>query len=165
MKFKNISIIIIFFLLINITIFKIYWVPSDSMEKTIKSGDFTYVYQLPYLLNYGEPKYGDIMVFAYPLEEKYNYVKRLIGKPEDIILISENKLYRNGIEVVEEYINNSYVMEDYGPVTVPEYSYFFMGDNRERSIDSREWGFVDYSLIKGKVISVIWPLERAGEVR
>lgn len=165
MKFKNISIIIIFFLLINITIFKIYWVPSDSMEKTIKSGDFTYVYQLPYLLNYGEPKYGDIMVFAYPLEEKYNYVKRLIGKPEDIILISENKLYRNGTEVVEEYINNSYVMEDYGPVTVPEYSYFFMGDNRERSIDSREWGFVDYSLIKGKVISVIWPLERAGEVR
>lgn len=165
MKFKNISIIIIFFLLINITIFKIYWVPSDSMEKTIKSGDFTYVYQLPYLLNYGEPKYGDIMVFAYPLEEKYNYVKRLIGKPEDIILISENKLYRNGTEVVEEYINNSYVMDDYGPVTVPEYSYFFMGDNRERSIDSREWGFVDYSLIKGKVISVIWPLERAGEVR
>lgn len=165
MKFKNISIIIIFFLLINITIFKIYWVPSDSMENTIKSGDFTYVYQLPYLLNYGEPKYGDIMVFAYPLEEKYNYVKRLIGKPEDIILISENKLYRNGTEVVEEYINNSYVMEDYGPVTVPEYSYFFMGDNRERSIDSREWGFVDYSLIKGKVISVIWPLERAGEVR
>jgi len=165
MKFKNISIIIIFFLLINITIFKIYWVPSDSMENTIKSGDFTYVYQLPYLLNYGEPKYDDILVFAYPLEEKYNYVKRLIGKPEDIILISENKLYRNGTEVVEEYINNSYVMEDYGPVTVPEYSYFFMGDNRERSIDSREWGFVDYSLIKGKVISVIWPLERAGEVR
>ncbi len=69
------------------------------------------------------------------------------------------------VRIAEEYLNIKSEMMDYGPVTVPEYSYFFMGDNRERSIDSREWGFVDYSLIKGKVISVIWPLERAGEIK
>ena len=48
-------------------------------------------------------------------------------------------------------------MEDFGPVIVPENSYFFMGDNRNRSYDSREWGVVKYSQIKGKVIKVLWP--------
>ncbi len=165
MKIKKIFSIIIFFILINITVFKIYWVPSDSMENTINAGDFAYVYQLPYLLNYGRPEYNDILVFSYPKDKQYNYVKRLIGKPGDVISIFENKLYRNDSEVAEEYLNIKSEMMDYGPVTVPEYSYFFMGDNRERSIDSREWGFVDCSLIKGKVISVIWPLERAGEIK
>ena len=95
MKIKKIFSIIIFFILINITVFKIYWVPSDSMENTINAGDFAYVYQLPYLLNYGRPEYNDILVFSYPKDKQYNYVKRLIGKPGDVISIFENKLYRN----------------------------------------------------------------------
>ncbi len=97
MKIKKILSIIIFFILINITVFKIYWVPSDSMENTIKAGDFTYVYQLPYLLNYGQPEYNDVLVF--PIQRINNMiVKRLIGKPGDVISIFENKLYRNDSE-------------------------------------------------------------------
>ncbi len=165
MKIKHLSILIILTILFNITVFKIYWVPSNSMEETINTDDFVYVYQLPYILNFGSPEYGEILVFEYPLEESYNYVKRLIGKPGDNIKIFNNELYINNKKVQESYLNNVKPMEDYGPVTVPEHSYFFMGDNREKSIDSREWGFVDYSLIKGRVVSVIWPLERAGVIK
>ena len=149
--------VILTIIIFNITVFKIYWVPSDSMENTIKENDFVYVYQLPYLMNYGEPAYGDIMVFKYPLDEKYVYVKRLLGKPGDVIHIEKNKLFRNNIEVSEPYLHSTTLMEDFGPVTVQEKSYFFMGDNRNRSYDSREWGVVKYSQIKGKVIKVLWP--------
>lgn len=158
-------ILIFFFVLINITVFKIYWVPSNSMEKTIIKNDFTYVYQLPYILDFEDPDYEEILVFKHPINEEYNYVKRLLGKPGDVIHINNNKLFRNNNVIQESYLKDSTVMEDFGPVKVPDDSYFFMGDNRSLSSDSREWGFVEYSLIKGKVISIIWPLERAGGVK
>lgn len=174
MKIKNLKgkeyflillALVVIIVLFNITIYKIYWVPSNSMENIIKENDFTYVYQLPYILNYGDPDYEEVLVFKYPVKKEYDYVKRLIGKPGDLIHIKNNKVFRNDIEIIESYLPPSIIMEDFGPVLVPKDSYFFMGDNRNRSSDSREWGFVDYSLIKGKVISIIWPLERAGVIK
>ncbi len=163
--FLILLVLIVITILFNITIYKIYWVPSNSMENIIKDKDFIYVYQLPYILNYGDPDYEEILVFKYPLKKEYDYVKRLIGKPGDLILIDNNKLFRNEIEINEPYLPSSVIMEDFGPIQVPKDSYFFMGDNRNRSSDSREWGFVDYPLIKGKAISIIWPLERAGVIK
>ncbi|NCC80755.1 MAG: signal peptidase I [Clostridia bacterium] len=157
MKRKMIIFSTLILIMFNISVFKIYWIPSDSMKDTIKKNDFIYVYQLPYILNYGDPQYDEIFVFRYPLDEKFDYVKRLIGKPNDIILIDNNKIFRNNEEVEETYLSTLVTMEDFGPIIVPEESYFFMGDNRNNSTDSREWGFVKYSQIKGKVIKVLWP--------
>lgn len=174
MKIRNIKmknfflfalVLLLLAILFNITIFKIYWVPSNSMESTIMEDDFTYVYKLPYILNYGNPDYGEILVFKYPLKEEYDYVKRLLGKPGDLISIKDNKLLRNNKEIHESYLQADLIMEDFGPVDIPEDSYFFMGDNRNLSSDSREWGFVNYSQIQGKVISIVWPLERVGKIK
>ena len=72
---------------------------------------------------------------------------------------------RNNKVIDEPYLQKNISMEDFGPVQVPEDNYFFMGDNRNHSSDSREWGYVKHSQIKGKVISIIWPLERAGKIK
>lgn len=159
--FFSVIFLIVF---INITIFKVYWVPSKSMEPALCENDFVYVYQLPYIFGYGEPEYGELLVFKYPLDQRYDYIKRLIGKPGDIIQIKDNKIIRNDILIEEEYLHENSEIPDYESTLVPEDSYFFLGDNRKNSKDSREWGFVEKSLIKGKAIYIVWPLERTGEI-
>ncbi|MDD4344123.1 MAG: S26 family signal peptidase, partial [Eubacteriales bacterium] len=74
MKRKMIIFSTLILIMFNISVFKIYWIPSDSMKDTIKKNDFIYVYQLPYILNYGDPQYDEIFVFRYPLDEKFDYV-------------------------------------------------------------------------------------------
>lgn len=157
------SAFLVLFLLFNITVFKIYWIPSGSMEPLLQENDFVYVYQLPYILGYGEPEYGDILVFKYPLDQRYDFIKRVLGKPGDTIEIRSGQIIRNGEAVEEEYLQG--VSPDYQKSVIPENSYFFLGDNREHSADSREWGFVDKSLIKGKAVYIVWPLERAGGIK
>lgn len=151
------------FMLINISIFKIYWIPSQSMEDTIKAGDFVYIYKLPYFLNYGQPDYGEILLFQSPLNEKEDYIKRLIAKPGDSIYIKDNQLYLNDQEVLEDYLSADTYMEDFEPLFLSEDEYFFMGDKRKKSQDSRHWGPVEYEKIKGRMIFKIWSPAKDGE--
>lgn len=139
-------------LLINrFVIFKVE-VPSGSMENTIMTGDKVYTFRLSYL--FGKPKRGDIVVFPYPDDEEIDYIKRIIGLPGDKIEIREGILYINDDRFEEEYIMEAMDNEDFGPVVVPDDSYFMMGDNRNSSMDLRYWRnkFVERDKIKGKAL-------------
>jgi len=139
-------------LLINrFIIFKVE-VPSGSMENTIMTGDKVFTYRLSYL--FSDPKRGDIVVFPYPDNEEVDYIKRIIGLPGDKIEIRDGILYINDEEYEEDYLLEPMDKEDFGPVVVPENSYFMMGDNRNSSMDSRYWinMFVKRDKIKGKAI-------------
>ena len=148
-------------------------IPSGSMEDTLLVGDFLIVNKFIYgikvpftdnrLPGIRDPKPGDVIVFEYPNADprakKENYVKRCVGAAGDIIELKNNILYRNGERIQEDFIKlkpPTPRWADYGPIKVPEGSLFMMGDNRNWSADSRDWGFLDVDLMKGKAVMIYW---------
>jgi len=148
-------------------------IPSGSMEDTLLVGDFLIVNKFIYgikvpftdnrLPGIRDPKPGDVIVFQYPNPDprakKENYVKRCVGVGGDIIELKNNVVYRNGEPVQENFIKlkpPTPRWADYGPVKVPEGTLFMMGDNRNWSADSRDWGFLDTGLMKGKAVMIYW---------
>lgn len=140
------------FLLINAR------VPSESMEKTIMTGDRFFGNRLAYLFD--DPERFDIVVFKYPDDESQLFVKRVIGLPGETVEIKDGKVYINGSETP---LDDSFTPEtptgDYGPYVVPEGSYFMLGDNRNHSGDSRFWKqpCVEKEKIVGKAIFRYFP--------
>lgn len=148
-------------------------IPSGSMEDTLLIGDFLIVNKFIYgikvpftdnrLPGIRDPEPGDVIVFQYPNPDprakKENYVKRCIGTPGDIIELKNNVLYRNGERIEEDYIKlkpPTPRWADYGPIKVPDGMLFMLGDNRNWSADSRDWGFLDEGLMKGKAVMIYW---------
>lgn len=127
-------------------------VPTGSMLPTIQINDRLIVEKVKWMDDY---QFGDIVVFYPPMPEKVNerYVKRLIGTPGDVIEIKNCSLIRNGVIVSETYLNEP-ILYEFGPITVPENKYFFLGDNRNESFDSHSWTtpFVDKERLIGKAI-------------
>lgn len=140
------------FLLINAR------VPSESMEKTIMTGDRFFGNRLAYLFD--DPERCDIVVFKYPDDESQLFVKRVIGLPGETVEIKDGKVYINGSETP---LDDSFTPEtptgDYGPYVVPDGSYFMLGDNRNHSGDSRFWKqpYVEKEKIVGKAIFRYFP--------
>lgn len=136
-----------------------YRVPTDGMFPSIDKGDRVLVDNLIY--NSKDVSRGDIIVFKYPENPKKKYTKRVIGLPGDTIEIRKKQVYINGNVLHESYVvhndlqNNvitAYQCRDsLPPTSIPESRYFVMGDNRDYSVDSRLWGFLDRSLIEGEV--------------
>lgn len=133
-------------------------VQGVSMEPTFEDSQFLIVSRVNYLL--GEPERGDIVVFHFPGDPDDDYIKRLIGLPGDTVEFREQQLYINGALHPEPYIN-----EPCRPANCPERSwvmgegeYFFMGDNRNRSSDSRVFSApVRREHIVGEVVVRYWP--------
>lgn len=133
-------------------------VPSGSMLPTIKVGDRLLVNKFIYYFK--QPTRGDIVVFKPPsvLNAKYDYVKRVIGLPGEKVEIRDSKLYINDRELQEPYIAEP-VIQDFGPVTVPDNSLLVMGDNRNASFDSRYWpAWLTQDRLVGKAFCIYWPL-------
>ena len=146
-------------------------IPSSSMEPTLLIGDHLLVNRLSYaikvpftdivLLRLGKPERGDVIVFRYPVDRTKDFIKRVIAKEGDVVEIKDKVVYINGIRVdypQAVYAESSVIpgflnqRDNTGPVTVPKDSYFVMGDNRDRSLDSRFWGFVQYDDLVGKAL-------------
>jgi signal peptidase I len=113
---------------------------------------------------FGGPRRGDVIVFKYPGEPDRDFIKRIIGVPGDTVEIKDDGLvYVNGHALAEPYElerpNNSY-----GPAVVPEGEYFVLGDNRNNSFDSRNWGFVPEKDIIGKAWVSYFPFSDFGFV-
>lgn len=120
-------------------------------------------------LRFEKPKLGDVVVFKAPLDSGKDYIKRVIGTPQDTILIKDGDIYLNNKLLNQsKFLNPS--VKTYGgaflpegkTITVPNDSYFVIGDNRLESSDSREWGFVPFKSIVGKSFFSYWPLNRIG---
>lgn len=123
-------------------------------------------YSSTLLIEFNTPQRGDIIVFRYPEDEKKDFIKRIIGLPGDTIAIRNKVVFVNGRRLNEEaytqHVDPNILdglispRDNFGPVTVPQESYFVMGDNRDQSLDSRFWGFVKFHKIKGKAFLIYW---------
>lgn len=135
-------------------------VDGFSMEPTLKSGEFVIVNKLAYKL--GNPTLGDVIVFHYPRDPDQEYIKRVIGVPGDRIQISNGQVTINDVPIEEPYIAAApnYQSE----WTVPEESLFVLGDNRNNSSDSHNWGPVPMENVIGKAFFVYWPPEKWGSI-
>ena len=144
-------------LLIRTFLFEIILVDGSSMLPTLHDADRVFVNKIGYII--GEPQHGDVVIFKTPEDPHTNYVKRLIGLPGDRVYIQDGVVYVNG-EALEE----SYILEppynDYAEVTIPEDTFFALGDNRNGSKDSRDThvGFVPTDNLVGKAMFRVWPL-------
>jgi signal peptidase I len=108
---------------------------------------------------------GDIIVFWYPKDVIKSFIKRVVAMPDDIVEILNGVVFVNGKEVKEPYLKPEFRDYDsYSRTVVPHDQYFVLGDHRNSSNDSRNWGFVPRSLIYGKAIFRYWPLSRWGLV-
>ncbi len=168
-------------LVIRTFVVQAFKIPSESMVKTLLVGDhllaskFSYGIKIPFTHSYiykgSDPVKGDIIIFEYPNDPSVDYIKRIIGTPGDTIEVRNKQLYRNGEAVKEAYIRFTEpdrvqpVRDNFGPVTVPADKYFVMGDNRDNSMDSRFWGFVDRSAIRAKAWRIYWSWGGLGDIR
>ena len=155
---KMIILVVVVVLIVNNFLLINARVPSESMEKTIMTGDRFFGNRLAYLFD--DPERFDIVVFKYPDDESQLFVKRVIGLPGETVEIKDGKVYINGSETP---LDDSFTPEtptgDYGPYVVPDGSYFMLGDNRNHSGDSRFWKqpYVEKEKIVGKAIFRYFP--------
>ncbi|MCV3213598.1 signal peptidase I [Plectonema radiosum NIES-515] len=142
------------------------YIPSDSMLPTLFTGDRLVVEKVSY--KFHPPKTGDIIVFQPPTELQHRgylkdqaFIKRVIGKPGEVISVAKGKVYLNGQPLEEDYIAEP-PNQPFPPVTVPKDEFFVMGDNRNDSNDSRYWGFLPRKNIIGRATFRFWPFDRIG---
>ena len=150
-------------------------IPSGSMKPTLLVGDhilvnkFLYGIKIPFtkktLIPISEPERSDVIVFIYPVDPDKDFIKRVIGLPGDKVEILGEKVFINGNPYDDKhgfYSNMGRTsartgeISHFGPKTVPQGHLFVMGDNRNHSYDSRFWGFVPLSSVKGKAFIIYW---------
>ncbi|MCC6848519.1 MAG: signal peptidase I [Deltaproteobacteria bacterium] len=150
-------------------------IPSGSMLETLQIGDHILVNKLRYgirlpilgkrIVKFQDPRRGDVIVFVYPVDPSKDFIKRVIGQPGDTVEVRHKQVYINGEKIADPW--GQFVegpgegsrltpRDNFGPVTVPEDQVFVMGDNRDRSYDSRFWGFVPLDDVRGKAFVIYW---------
>lgn len=108
---------------------------------------------------------GDIIVFRYPRDPRKSFVKRVIGMPGERVEIRAGRVYVNGVELVEAYLDGSgRDTLSASALLVPPDHYYVLGDHRTTSNDSRTWGCVHRRFIYGKAVFIYWPPERFGSI-
>ena len=176
---EAIIIAILIALVVRTFIVQAYKIPSGSMKPTLLVGDhilvnkFIYGIKIPYfrkiLLPVTDPNRGDIVVFIYPNDRSKDFIKRVIGLGGDTIEIKNKKIFINGNEYSDSfgvYVDPTIYpaamqpRDNFGPVKVPAGTIFVMGDNRDESMDSRFWGFVDLKDVEGKAFIIYWSWNR-----
>lgn len=174
--FEAILIAGVFLAFTNSYLVKTFYIPSGSMETTLLVGDHLFVNRFIYgqgsglekaVLPQREIQRGDIVIFRAPADPQSDLVKRCIGLPGDKIEMVDSRLYVNGQEVKNEpyaayrtdlqgYVPNQRPRDFFGPYTVPADEFFFLGDNRNNSLDSRFWGSAPRRYIKGRASMIYW---------
>jgi signal peptidase I len=172
--------------LIKTFLVQAFFIPSESMVHTLEVGDRVLVSRVSYQLH--EPRRGDIVVFTSPFETQgkgdsrslpsrvihtvlesvglrqpstEDFIKRVIGLPGETVEGKNGKILINGRELVEPYLAEEPV-GDFPPKAIPKGQLWVMGDNRNRSSDSRVFGPIKKSKIVGRAILRIWPVTRLG---
>jgi signal peptidase I len=148
---------------IRFFLFEPFMIPTGSMEPTLQPDDRIIVNKFTY--RFHEPQRGDIIVFKYPLDPKVIYIKRLIAFAGETVEIKNGEMLINGKRIPEQYLPQGIKAYDYGPQTVPEHSFFVLGDNRNNSQDSRYWGALPDKNVLGKAIILFWPPDRFGTIK
>lgn len=156
---ESIIVAVVLAFIIRYFLFQPFYIPSGSMEPTLKVGDRIIVNKLLY--RFSSPKRGDIMVFKYPVNPDRDFIKRVIGLPGETIEIKDSKVYIDGKILEQPFLPpNLKYDRNFAPIKIGEHQYFMMGDNRNNSEDSRFWGTLPEKNIVGKAMFVYWPSNR-----
>jgi len=174
--FESLVIAVALALFARTFVFQAFKIPTGSMEPNLRVGDHLIVNKAIFPSNTGllekllwphrAIRRGEIVVFKWPKDPTRDFIKRVIGLPGDTLELRRKVMYINGQKLDEPYAHflvplseegaarGTEGREEYGPVTVPPGQYFVMGDNRDNSDDSRIWGFLPESYIKGKALFI-----------
>jgi signal peptidase I len=135
-------------------------VDGNSMEPTLRNGEFVIVNKLAY--KFGSPSIGDVIVFHYPRDPNQEYIKRVIGLSGDHVNIMNGLVYVDDRILPEPYITTPPRYK--ADWNVPEDSLFVLGDNRNNSSDSHNWGPVPMENVIGKALFIYWPPNAWGAI-
>ena len=178
--FESICVAVILALFVRTFVVQAFKIPTGSMENNLLIGDHLLVNKFVFaptltgvenaLLPIDPIRRGDILVFKYPEDPERDFIKRVIGLPGETLELRNKRVFINGTAIDEPYVHFLFPPSDgqsgdadftdfdlrttYGPVTVPPDMFFMMGDNRDNSQDSRYWGFMPRSYVKGKALFV-----------
>lgn len=168
------------FFIIRPFIVQAFKIPSGSMIPSLLIGDHLLVnkfligttVEIPftnitlfYMPGLRKPQRGDIVVFKYPEDPNRDFIKRIIAVEGDLIEGRQKRIFVNGVELQEPYIQHVDRLpavgqmarrDTFGPEIVPKGKLFVMGDNRDASYDSRFWGYVDRKDLRGKAFIIYW---------
>ena len=184
--FESLAIAVILALFVRTWVFQAFKIPTGSMERNLLIGDHLIVNKMIFspaatgleraVMPARPIRRGEVVVFKYPKEPERDFVKRVVGLPGDTLELHRKTVYINGQPLTEPYVQfldapstggpprTDDVREEYGPVTVPPNQYFMMGDNRDNSEDSRYWGFMPASYVKGKALFIYYSFEDNGSL-
>ena len=159
---EAILIAVVIAVILRMFVVQAYRVSSGSMEYTLLEGDFLFVNKFAY--RFAEPQVNDVIVFEFPMNPTKDYIKRIVAGPGQIVEVKDKTLmidgevvpmlagmYHSDPDTLPELFSSR---DQFGPMQVPADHYFVMGDNRDDSQDSRFWGFLDKSRIKGKALFI-----------
>jgi signal peptidase I len=174
---EAIVIAVVLALFIRTFVVQAFKIPSGSMEPTLLIGDhilvnkFMYGITIPFtekkIFQFSKPSRGDVVVFIFPEDPSKDFIKRVMAVEGDQLAIKDKKIFINAQPVNDPYgvYRDPYIIQgrgsemnrdNFGPVTVPPHALFVMGDNRDKSYDSRFWGYVDLNKVKGKAFLIYW---------
>ncbi len=151
---ETLAIALVLTLVIRHFVVETFVVRGSSMEPTLHDGQRLLVTKFAYW--FSQPQRGDIVIFRSPVSGKDDLVKRVIATPGDRVEIVAGRVYVNGRELEEPYVSRR-DPRNLPPLTVPEGKYFVLGDNRPNSEDSRFFGLIPRSALKGKAVVIWWP--------
>jgi signal peptidase I len=159
--FKTVTTVLGVAFLIRFFLIQPFYVSGQSMEPTFENNQYIIVDQVSY--RFHAPRRGDVVVFKYPKNVAFSFIKRIIGLPGDTVTIHNgevtvtNSKNPDGLTLAEKYIASRTSGEL--TTTLEKDEYFVLGDNRPNSSDSRSWGILPKRLIIGKVWVVLYPFE------
>ncbi len=186
------GIALVLAVIIRTFLIQAYKIPSGSMEPTLLIGDHILVNKTIYGLRMPDSLFGvtfpgipwgqyvfklepvhrgDVVVFVFPPDPTKDFIKRVIAIGGDTVAVKNGTVILNGqpmpdphahLEVRPEDRSPLTPRDNFGPVTVPAGKLFMMGDNRDRSYDSRFWGFVDRNAVEGRAILIYWSWDSEG---
>lgn len=164
---ETIAIALLIAVILRVFVVSAYRVSSGSMEDTLIEGDYIFVNKLAY--KFAEPKAGDIVIFENPFDAGRDYIKRIVAVEGQTVEIVDKVLYvddevapippgskHSDYKIFPAVLSNR---DNLSPMMVPPGQYFVLGDNRDDSQDSRFWGCIDKSFLKGKAIFVYFSYE------
>jgi signal peptidase I len=151
---ETVLLTLLIYVLVRSFLFENYRVVGRSMVPTLENDQYLAVNKLGYRLH--EPQRGDIIVFRDPKSDDRKLIKRVIGLPDEVVEIRDGQVLVEGQPLREPYIEAPprYSM---APTLIPEDQYFVMGDNRNNSSDSHNWGALPQDMIVGKAWVSYWP--------
>lgn len=178
---ESLIIAVVLALFVRTFVFQAFKIPTGSMEPNLLIGDHLIVNKMIFspsatgaerlMLPRRDVRRGDIVVFKYPEAPERDFIKRVIGLPGDRLELRRKVLYINDQPLEESWAHyaspastesfgaSGDLREFYGPITVPDGQFFMMGDNRDNSEDSRYWGFLPATYVKGRALFIYFSFD------